>query len=122
MQFEIRLGVPEMLAFWNDLSSKVDKGLANKKEVLLHSKLVKAFKFLQANPRHPSLDSHEISQLTSRYGIKVFESYLENHTPAAGRIFWVYGPIKNSITVIAIEPHPNDKSNGYSKIKLSSTN
>ena len=122
MQFEIRLGVPEMLAFWNDLSSKVDKGLANKNEVILYGKLVKTFKFLQSNPRHPSLDSHEISQLTSRYGIKVFESYLENHTPAAGRIFWVYGPIKNSITVIAIEPHPNDKSNGYSKIKLSSTN
>ena len=36
-------------------------------------------------------------------------SYLENHKPVAGRIFWVYGPDKNDITIIGIEPHPNDK-------------
>ena len=120
MEFEIRLGVPEMLNFWNNLSSKVNDGLATKEETKLFNKLLKAFRLLKSNPRHPSLNSHEISQLTSRYGIKVFESYLENHTPGAERIFWVYGPTKQSITVIALEPHPNDKSNAYSKIKLSS--
>lgn len=37
------------------------------------------------------------------------------------RVFWVYGPNKNEITIIGIEPHPNDKSNSYKKITLSAT-
>ena len=53
--------------------------------------------------------------------MKVWESYLENDTPGAGRLFWVYGPDKGDITVIGLEPHPNDKSNAYRKITLSST-
>ena len=52
--------------------------------------------------------------------MKVWQSYLENNTPAAGRIFWVYGPDRGDITVIGLEPHPNDKSNAYEKITLSS--
>lgn len=122
MHFEIRLGIPEMENIWNELNNKVSSGSANKNEVKLYNKLIKTFKFLKENPKHPSLHSHEISQLTSRYGIKVYESYLENNTPQAERIFWVYGPMKNSITIIGLEPHPSDKSNAYSKIKLSSIN
>lgn len=57
---------------------------------------------------------------TKRFGQKVWESYLGNHNPAAGRIFWVYGPDKNDITIIGIEPHPNDKKDAYQKITLSS--
>lgn len=122
MEFEIRLGVPEMLDFWNKLNSNVSTGLASRDEVNYLNKLVKTLQLLKANPKHPSLNSHEISELSSRYGMKVFESYLENHTPSAGRIFWVYGPFKQCITVIALEPHPNDKLNAYKKIKLSSLN
>jgi len=52
--------------------------------------------------------------------MKVWESYLENNVPAAGRIFWVYGPEKEDITIIGIEPHPEDKkSSGYNKVSLS---
>jgi hypothetical protein len=58
--------------------------------------------------------------LTRKYGIKVFQSYLENRTPAAGRIFWAHGPDKRDITVLAIEPHPEDQKRGaYERIKLS---
>lgn len=39
--------------------------------------------------------------------MKVWQSYLENNTPSAGRVYWVYYP-KGSITIIGIEPHPND--------------
>ena len=76
---------------------------------------------LGKDPKYPGLNSHEIVSLTARYGMKVFESYVENNTPGAGRLFWVYGPGKNEITVIGLEPHPNDKSNAYKKIVLSST-
>ena len=50
--------------------------------------------------------------------MKVWESYLENNTPAAGRIFWAYGPEQGDITVIGLEPHPNDKANAHKKITL----
>ena len=61
----------------------------------------------------------EIDSLTARYGIKVWESYLENNKPAAGRIFWVYAPAQNDITIIGLEPHPNAKKDAYKKITLS---
>lgn len=54
-----------------------------------------------------------------KYGFKVFQSYLENNVPAAGRIFWAYGPEKAQITILAIEPHPDMKSRSYTRIKLS---
>ena len=45
--------------------------------------MVKVLRFLSADPRHNSLQSHEISELSKRYGVKVWQSYLENNTPAA---------------------------------------
>lgn len=117
--FLIRMGVPEMLGFWETLTNKVNNNIANKADAKLYKKIYKALLLLSNDPKHPSLDSHEIKALSLRYGMKVFESYLENHTPNAGRLFWVYGPCKDSITIIGLEPHPNDKSNAYKKIKLS---
>jgi hypothetical protein len=49
----------------------------------------------------------------------VFEAYLENNTPAAGRVFWAYGPDKGDITNLGVEPHPDDKRGSYSRIRLS---
>ena len=117
--FEIRMGVPEMAEYWNGLKEKIEKGTATKEEASQYKKIGKALVLLANNPRYPGLNSHEISALTARYGRKVWESYLENNKPAAGRIFWVYGPNQSDITIIAIEPHPNDKSNAYKKITLS---
>lgn len=89
-------------------------------------KLAKTVLLLSSNPRHNSLQSHEIDDLTRRYekisGIscKVWQSYLENNTPAAGRLFWVYGPGKGEITITGLEPHPEDKKKaGYAKVTLS---
>lgn len=39
---------------------------------------------LANHPKHSGLQSHEIEVLTSRYGIKVWCSHLQNNTPAAG--------------------------------------
>ena len=119
--FNILMGVPEMLTFWDTLCSRVRSGEAKKDKVRLYKKIGNALAHLSQNPRYPALETHEISALSKRYGLKVWQSYLENNTPAAGRIFWVYGPQQGDITVIAIEPHPNDKSNAYDKITLSST-
>lgn len=118
--YVIHLGIPEMKEFWDTLKGKVKTGLASKSEQKLYRQLGKAMRLLADNPRHPGLRSHEITALTTRYGKKVWESYLGNNTPGAGRIFWVYGPSQGDITVIGLEPHPNDKSNAYRKITLSS--
>ncbi len=120
MAFNIRMGVPEMEAFWNDLTLRKQQEQLDGDEKKFFKKLVKALSYLGQNPRHNSLASHEIDDLTRKYGIKIFQSYLENNTPAAGRLFWAYGPDQGDITVLAIEPHPEDQKRGaYQRIKLS---
>jgi hypothetical protein len=120
MPFDIRMCVPEMEKFWNDLTKRKDENQLDKNEEKFLKKLAKIFVYLSQNPKHNSLASHEIEALSKRYGLKVWQSYLENNKPAAGRIFWVYGPGKNDITIIGLEPHPDDKkSKGYEKVKLS---
>ena len=100
--FTIRMGIPEMEEFWDGLEAKVDSETASKTEITLYKKIGKALVLLANDPRYPGLNSHEISSLTARYGQKVWESYLENKTPAAGRIFWTYGPGQGDITIVAI--------------------
>lgn len=117
--YTIRMGIPEMEAFWLSLENRVDNSTASKDELKLYKKIGKALVLLSNDPRYPGLNSHEIASLSRRYGQKVWESYLENQTPAAGRLFWTYGPGQNEITIIGLEPHPNDKSNAYKKITLS---
>jgi len=120
MPFRIRMGLPEMEVLWLDLSSRSSQGNLDKEEQKLFKKLVKALGHLAENPQHNSLASHEIEDLSRKHGIRIFQSYLENHTPGAGRLFWTYGPDKADITVLAIEPHPEDKKRGaYERIKLS---
>ena len=119
MTFKIHFGFPEAYRVWFSLGELVSSGKANPKEERLYRRLKKAILLLADNPRHPGLHSHEIDVLTKRYGISVWESYLENNTPAAGRIFWAFGPDRGEITILSIMPHPNDKSNAYGKIRLS---
>ena len=119
--YDIIMGIPEMADFWDTLCAKIQNNTATKDELKLHKKFGKALNHLSQDPRHPGLETHEISSLSKRYGLKVWQSYLENRTPGAGRIYWVYGPTRNEITIIGIEPHPNDKSNAYDKVTLSAT-
>lgn len=62
---------------------------------------------LEANPRHPGLQSHQYESLAGPDGEKVWESYVENRTPAAWRIWWWYGPGKSELTILTIGPHPD---------------
>ena len=66
----------------------------------------KALGMLEANPRHPGLNTHKFVSLKGPGGEEVFEAYAENKTPAAWRIFWMYGPDRNQITIVTITPHP----------------
>ena len=118
--YAIHLGVPEMKELWDDLQRKHTSETATKDEKKLRKLMGKAMRLIAIDPRYPGLQTHEITALTRRYGMKVWQSYLENNTPKAGRIYWVYGPDKGDITIIGLEPHPEDKSNAYQKVTLSS--
>ena len=80
---------------------EVDKGLSKRLKAVR-----KALALLEANPRHPSLNTHKFSSLRGPNGEEVFEAYAESKTPAAYRIFWIYGPESGAITIIAITSHP----------------
>lgn len=41
--------------------------------------------------------------------MKVWQSYLENKTSGAMRMYWVYGLDQKDITIIGLEPHSEDK-------------
>lgn len=110
-----------MDALWSELKAKAEAGDLTKDDAQLYKKWGKAMGYLAADPRHPGLQSHEIEALSRRFGMKVWQSYLENNTPGAGRLYWVYGPGRQEITVIGLEPHPEDKKkDGYAKVRLSS--
>lgn len=66
----------------------------------------KTLGLMETNLRHPSLHTHKFDDLEGANGEPVFESYAQNKTPGAYRVFWHYGPLKSQITVVAIVPHP----------------
>ena len=75
----------------------------------------KTLRYLETNLRAKSLQTHEYQSLSRRYGIKVFEAYVQQKTPGAYRVFWHYGPDEIGkdgkripiITIIAITSHPD---------------
>jgi hypothetical protein len=82
-------------------------------QAALLAQVLKALGYLEIDPHHPSLHTHEFTSLTGAHGEKLFEAYAQNNTPGAYRIFWHYGldEIKGRkrtpvITIVAITPHP----------------
>lgn len=70
------------------------------------AKVRRALGRLQVDPRYPSLQSHKYTSMKGVNGEDVWDSYVENKTPSAWRIFWHYGPGANEITVVSITSHP----------------
>ncbi len=120
MTFQIFMGLPEMEVLWKELLEKARGNKLSSDEREFLDKWSKALEYLSKNPRHPGLQTHEIDDLSRKFGLKVWQSYLENNTPGAGRIFWAYGPARGQITILAIESHPESgKRKGYERIRLS---
>lgn len=61
---------------------------------------------IQQTPRHPGLNSHKYDSIKGINGEEVWESYVENRTPSAWRVFWHYGPDQAVVTIVTIAPHP----------------
>jgi hypothetical protein len=91
--------------------SRLEKDTATKG---LLKQVRKTLGYLETDLRSHSLPTHEFESLSRRYGVKVFEAYVQQNTPAAYRIFWHYGPDQKDksgkripvITIIAIVAHP----------------
>lgn len=81
----------------------------------VHKQVTKTLRYLETNVRSKSLQTHEYQSLTSRYGTRISEAYVQQNRPGAYRVFWRYGPDETSrdgrripiITIIAITPHPD---------------
>ena len=100
-----------------ELSAKARAEELNREEKDLYRKIRKALQYLEKNPRHPGLNSHEIDVLTEKYGVRIWESYLENKKAGARRMFWIYGPETKEITIVGIEKHP-EPGRGFARVKL----
>ena len=60
MHYQIELGVPNFREFYIDLLNRAKISTLNKDEIRLFKKLSKAISFLENNPTHNSLNTHEI--------------------------------------------------------------
>ena len=98
MNFKIKF-TPEADKQLSELESNHSKRAAYKA-------VLKCLGYMETNLRHNSLQTHEFTSLKGPKGEKVFESYAQQNTPGAYRIFWYYGPGRTELTIAAIIPHP----------------
>lgn len=91
-----------------DLSDEANETLdkLEKFDTKKYRKVAKALQKMQVDLRNPSLNTHKYKSYPGLEDKNVFESYVENNTPSAWRIFWYYGPTDGVLTIIAITPHP----------------
>ncbi len=109
------------LKFTDEAQENYDELVANSAKKNILKQVRKALGLMQTNLKHPSLQTHKYSSLTGKNNEDVFESYAQNKTSGAYRIFWHYGPyeleknpkkgkkpkvLKHCLTIIAITPHP----------------
>lgn len=71
-------------------------------------KVKKALAFLERQgPSYPGLQTHPMESIPGPNGKTLYQSYVENRTPSAWRIWWIYGPEEDQISVVTIGPHPD---------------
>lgn len=99
-------GGPFRLRFTEEAAKALSELEASPSTATKLKKVKKALGFLSVDPSYPGLRSHKYSSLSGANGEDVWDSYVENNTPSAWRIFWHYGPGPDVITVVSITPHP----------------
>ncbi|MES2345775.1 MAG: hypothetical protein V4494_07560 [Chlamydiota bacterium] len=97
MQFKLRFSEKATLKLQELELDKSKKGLVKQ--------IRKVLGFMEVNLKHPSLYTHKFPGLSCKLG-DVFETYAQNNTPGAYRIFWAYGPNKNELYILDMALHP----------------
>lgn len=101
------MGAPPYVLSYTDEASKVIDDLGSPQHAVKFKKVRKALKHLQTEgPSYPGLHSHQYQSVPGPGGKPLWESYVENKTPSAWRIWWIYGPAQDEITIVTIGPHP----------------
>lgn len=96
---------PYRVTFTENVASTVDD-LANRDRAK-HKKVLKAFTLLRDHgPHYPGLRSHMYKTARGVNGRPIWQSYIENSTPGAWRMWWHYGPEADQITIISVGKHP----------------
>lgn len=97
MQFKLRFSDDALLKLEELKNDKSKKGLLKQ--------VRKVLGFMETNLKHPSLNTHKFQSLSCKLG-DIFETYAQNNTPGAYRIFWAYGPGRGELYILDIVPHP----------------
>lgn len=67
----------------------------------IYGQLKLRLRFLESNPRHPSLQTHEIQNAVGDFGGKIFEAYVSDKY----RMTWEYGPSRGEIVLRNVDNH-----------------
>lgn len=70
-------------------------------------KVRKAIGLLELNPRHPGPNTHRYQSKRGPDGEPMWEAYVENQAPRAWRIWFMYGPGAETLSIIAMGPRPD---------------
>ena len=98
---------PYSLVYTNEADAVLVDLQSQPQHAVKFKKVIKTLWLLQhQGPRHPSLNSHLYQSVPGPDGAPLWESYVENKTPGAWRIWWIYGPAPDTITIVTIGPHP----------------
>ena len=98
--------MPFRLLFTDEANENLGDLETDPSQKAQHNAVLKTLGFLETNRRHPSLQTKKYHAITGPADEPVFESYAQNRTPGAIRVFWFYGPGKGVITVSSIVSHP----------------
>lgn len=99
--------MPFQLGFTEEAAKQYDDLRKSKHLVAQFKAETKALRMLAEDPRHPGLQTHAYASIRGPGGAKVWEACAQQLASGAYRIFWSYYPPKtDTITILAITPHP----------------
>ena len=101
------MSAPPFQLAYTDEARSVLKDLEQPRHSVKRKKVLKTLRLLRdIGPAHPGLNSHKYHSRSGPHGEDLWESYVENRTPGAWRIWWIYGPEDDMITIVTLGPHP----------------
>lgn len=95
------------LSFTDEAAGVLEALAASPQHAKKLKKVHKTLGLIERDPRYPGLNSHKYDSVSGVNGEEICESYVENRTPGAWRVFWHYGTAQGTIVVASISKHPN---------------